>query len=86
MNYALIASNWRKKQPEGHTKTGVVLIWQGKVYGWKNSLRDASHERPNAIAVDEQGRIFRAEGGNDDDGAKMWVVVSNNVKGGRVPS
>jgi hypothetical protein len=53
-----------------------VLIWQGNVYGWKNSLRDAAHERPNAIAVDEQGNVFIAEGGNDYDGAKCWVATT----------
>ena len=75
MHYADIAAKWRSKQPENRAKTGVVLIWDGEVYGWKNCLRDAIHERPNAVAVDEQGRVFRAEGGNDYDGAKCWVVV-----------
>jgi len=45
------------------------------VYGWKDSLRDPNHERPNAIAVDENGRVFRAEGGNDYDGAERWASI-----------
>lgn len=74
MNYAQIAKNWRLTQPENR-KTGVVLIWQNEVYGWKNCLRDAAHERPNAIAVDEKGHVFVAHGGNDYDGAKGWIAV-----------
>ena len=75
-DYALIAANWREKEPHPRATTGVVLIWEGEVYGWKNCLRDAAHERPNAIAVDEQGHVFIAQGGNDYDGAKCWVATS----------
>jgi hypothetical protein len=41
---------WRASNPEH--RGGVVLVWEGVVYGWKNSLRDAIHERPGAYAVD----------------------------------
>ncbi|TPG88573.1 antirestriction protein ArdR [Pseudomonas caspiana] len=64
---------WRSRNPE--RQAGVVLIWQGEVYGWKNKLRDAVHERPGAYAVDEEGHLFIAEGGDDRNGAKCWVVV-----------
>ncbi|VVP45076.1 hypothetical protein PS880_05053 [Pseudomonas fluorescens] len=37
------ATRWRESNQEH--RGGVVLVWQGSVYGWKNSLRDASHER-----------------------------------------
>mgnify|MGYP001616184007 CR=1 FL=1 len=47
-NYLKIAQIWRSHQPSDRT-AGVVLIWQNKVYGWKDSLRDASHERPGVI-------------------------------------
>jgi hypothetical protein len=42
---------------------GIVLVWQGTVYGWKNELRDPQHEQPGAIAVDPAGQVFIAEGG-----------------------
>lgn len=64
---------WRIRNPDRHG--GVVLVWQGEVYGWKNKLRDALHERPGAYAVDEAGHVFIAEGGDDRSGAKCWVVV-----------
>lgn len=68
------ATAWRSRWP-GHD-AGVVLVWNGTGYGWKNSLRDASHERPGALAVDTDGNVYRAEGGNDQDGAQAWVVVT----------
>ena len=73
MNYVAIAQNWRKQNTE-HSNTGVVLIWEGEVYGWKNCLRNAQDERPGAIAIDIAGNVYIAEGGNDYDGAKCWVV------------
>lgn len=36
-DYANIAAQWRKTQPQTRT-TGVVLIWQGNVYGWKKAF------------------------------------------------
>jgi len=42
------ATQWRTANPD--RRGGVVLIWQGSVYGWKNCLRDASHEQPGAYA------------------------------------
>lgn len=70
VNIATIAAKWRDEHPE-HL-SGVVLIWQGEAYGWKDSLRDACHERPGALAVDVDGQIFKAQGGNDYDGAESW--------------
>ncbi|EOB1140056.1 hypothetical protein ACIQHW_004205 [Escherichia coli] len=55
-----------------------MLIWDGEAYGWKNVLRDPLHERPGAIAVDAEGNMFIAEGGNDYDGAKCWVVFQES--------
>lgn len=73
MEYVKISQAWRIANAE-HAQSGIVLIWNDEVYGWKNCLRDAQHERPGAIAVDVTGNIFIAEGGNDYDGAKAWVV------------
>ena len=67
------AARWRTCNQE-HCG-GVVLIWDGSVYGWKNSLRDACHERPGVYAIDEDGHIFIAVGGDDYNGAKCWVAT-----------
>ena len=50
----IAARRYREANPE--RKGGVVLVFEGKVYGWKNCLRDAGHEQPGAYAVDEAGR------------------------------
>ncbi|EGB4506690.1 antirestriction protein ArdR [Salmonella enterica] len=73
MDYLAIARSWRRQNPE-NADHGVVLLWNGSVYGWKNCLRDPQHEKPGAMAVDCNEHIFIAEGGNDYDGAKCWVV------------
>ncbi|RVU52992.1 hypothetical protein EOL67_04090 [Pseudomonas syringae pv. syringae] len=74
------ANRWRKINQDH--RGGIVMIWQGTVYGWKDSLRDASHERPGVFAVDENGHIFIAEGGDDYNGAKGWVAADlDNSRG-----
>ena len=67
------AAKWRNAHQDH--RGGVVLIWQGAVYGWKDSLRDASHESPGVFAVNEAGHIFIAEGGDEYNGAKCWVAA-----------
>lgn len=69
-----LANKWRSDNPA--RVGGVVLVWQGKVYAWKDKLRDPSCERPGAIAVDHEGHLFLAEGGNDDSGASVWTVIN----------
>lgn len=54
INYVEIARSWRLQNPE-HADSGIVLIWNDAVYGWKNCLRDPQHERPGAIAIDSSG-------------------------------
>ncbi|ECZ0744812.1 antirestriction protein ArdR [Escherichia coli] len=79
MDYVSIARRWRQHNPD-MAENGIVLIWKKKVYGWKNCLRDAQDEQPGAIAVDCAGNIFIAEGGNDYDGAKCWVVLDSDKR------
>ncbi|EHK8991126.1 antirestriction protein ArdR [Escherichia coli] len=67
------ANSWRAEHPE-HAATGVVLVWAGQAYGWKDKLRNPEAERPGALAVDTDDHVFIAEGGNDYDGAKCWVA------------
>lgn len=67
------ALQWRK---EYQKSAGVVLIYQGEIYGWKNELRDPQHECPGTLAIDEQGRIWKATGGNNACGAKEWEAIT----------
>lgn len=75
MNYVDIANKWRAEQSESWYSTGVVLIWNGEVYGWTHILLEPRKEQPGAIAVDHEGHVFRAEGGDDYNGAKRWVTI-----------
>ncbi|WP_278361811.1 MULTISPECIES: antirestriction protein ArdR [Stutzerimonas] len=71
------ADRWRANNER--QSGGVVLIWNGTVYGWKDCLRDAAHEQPGAFAVDDAGHVFVAEGGNAYDGAKCWVAAGSQA-------
>lgn len=68
-----VAAHWRQQNHE--YEGGVVLIWQGKAYGWKDRLRDPHCERPGVYAVDAEGHIFITDGGDDVYGAKCWVAT-----------
>lgn len=70
-----VARTYRRTNPE--RLGGIVLVWQGQAYGWKDCLRNANHEQPGAYAIDEDGHVFIAEGGNAYDGAKCWVAVTD---------
>ena len=67
------ARRYRSDYP-GHDD-GVVLVWQGEAYGWKNELRDPQSERPGVYAVDADGNVWEAVGGNDYDGAERWEAM-----------
>nr|AGH89375.1 hypothetical protein [uncultured bacterium] len=71
-----IAASWRLANQEN--PGGVVLVWQGAVYGWKDELRDAKDEQPGAFAVDASGKVFIAEGGDDYNGAERWVAAPDS--------
>lgn len=51
-------AKWRAGKQEH--REGVVLVWEGEVYGWKNELRDPASERPGAYAMDKTGLVFKA--------------------------
>ena len=64
---------------ESKRDTGIVLTWNNKAYGWRDTLRDANTERSGAIAVDEYGLLYQAKGDNYQDGTKTWVVVNKDI-------
>ncbi|MGC6031423.1 antirestriction protein ArdR [Enterobacter kobei] len=72
-NIIELAERWRNDNQE--CEGGVVLIENDLAYGWKSTLREPEKERPGALAVDSDGHIFEAQGGNDYDGAKCRVAV-----------
>lgn len=71
------ASSWFHENP--HRAHGVVLIWDGEMYGWKSALRDPGHERPGAFAIDAANRVWVATGGNENDGAAEWSEINTQT-------
>lgn len=69
------AQSWRSEY-ECTGRGGVIVIHDGLVQGWVNSLRNPDHWMPGCIAVSEEGQIWIAEGGNDYDGAKAWRAIA----------
>lgn len=69
---AKTAFKWREMNPE--YQDGVVLIWKGSAYGWKNTLRNPESEYPGSIAVDIYGHVYIAEGISKHDSADRWEL------------
>jgi hypothetical protein len=75
MNYISIARDYREQCKDLRERNlGIVLVnIHGKVYGWKNQLRDPHSETPGSVAVTMDGRVFEAAGGDYYQGAEAWV-------------
>jgi len=67
-----IELQWR--QETGRVGRGGVVLFNGEVQGWVNTLRNADHWQPGCIAVGEDGRTRTTIAGNDRAGALMWLA------------
>lgn len=66
------AQRWRKQF--GYVgRGGVIVIFEGKVQGWVNELRNPEDWQPSCIAVDEAGHIWTAIAGDEQNGAMAWM-------------
>ena len=54
---------------------GIVLFFDGNIYGWKDRLRNPECEQPGAIAIDQHGNQWMARGGDSYNGARRWVLL-----------
>lgn len=52
---------------------GVIVLFEGAVQSWVDTLRNPEHWQPGCVAVDEDGRSWTAIAGNQGDGALMWL-------------
>lgn len=73
ISYRLIANEWRSLDLAQYGQGGIVMIYGGKAYGWKDQLRDPQHEAPGSVAVTITGDLFKACGGDEYNGAEQWV-------------
>ena len=67
------AQRWRRETGRDG-RGGVVVLFDGRVAGWMNGLRNPDHWQPGCIAVDEAGQTWTAVAGNDQEGALMWLA------------
>ena len=58
----------------GH-RGGYVMLFKGEAVGWKRCLDRPEGFEPGALAVDENGHVWEATGGNAYDGASRWSRV-----------
>ncbi len=81
MDIQEVAAQYRASEQGDVATCGYVLIYLGRVSGWKRELTRPETVCPGSLAVDADGQIFEAQGGNDYDGALRWAersVVSSH--------
>jgi hypothetical protein len=67
-----ITQAWR--EANGYQgKGGVCIVYDDVCTAWIEELPPANHWVPGSLALDEEGRAWRATGGNESDGAAEWV-------------
>ena len=62
-----LAESYRRK--EG-IDGGIVLVYAGQVYGWKNELREPHQERPGALAVSARNCVWLGSSQNSENKAR----------------
>lgn len=55
---------------------GAVVFYDDEARGWTAELNRPESWCPGCIAITSGGSAYRAEGGNDYDGAKTWQPVA----------
>lgn len=55
-----------------HLVGGCVIVWGDAIQAWQDDLKDPHVWIPGVVAYFEDGRRFRAVGGNNQDGATEW--------------
>ncbi|MFZ6774552.1 hypothetical protein ACO0LB_17755 [Undibacterium sp. SXout7W] len=69
----MLARIWREQN--GYTgRAGVIVLFQGNVQGWVNTLRNPEHWQPGCIAVNEEGPSWTTMAGSERNGALMWMA------------
>ncbi|WP_051958119.1 hypothetical protein [Desulfobacter vibrioformis] len=89
MNYMkeIEAEKAHRKECSGkeYAAGGVFIFFDDEYQGWMNELRDPQKWVPGCVAVsDDSGRIWKAVGGNNEDGAETWQEVKSCFQRGGV--
>lgn len=66
-----LAAEFREANPK-LAEHGFVTIYKGMVTGWKRTLNHPGTEVPGAYAVGADASIYRACGGDEEHGARVF--------------
>lgn len=71
-----LAAGFREAHPQ-LAEQGFVTIYKGMVTGWKRTLNRPDTEVPGAYAVGADASIFRACGGDEEHGARAFLLATD---------
>ena len=60
---------------------GAVITYMGNVNGWRDEVRNPEDFCPGCLAFTANEEVYEARGGNDQHGAKEWILISSEVGG-----
>lgn len=69
------ATRYRQSNRGDEATAGFVLIYLGRAFGWKRYLDRPESVCPGVFAVDCEGVVYEAAGGDDERGAQRWVAA-----------
>lgn len=80
MQIEALTAAWRTEN--GYAgKGGVVVVFNEEVQGWVNTLRNPEHWVAGCFAVNELGEIWQTIGGDENNGALMWLPMKDPDNG-----
>ena len=69
---------YRKRH--GFEGRGVVIVYEGLLQGWCETLPDPHEWLPGCIAIDTHYRQWLAADGNARDGADSWQPLQDTLQ------
>lgn len=79
-NLTKLAQEYRAKYAARGWTGGVVIIHDGHAVGWCQDLPETRKWVPGCYAVDQDGRVWLATGGDDCKGCEWWEPVDHPVE------
>jgi hypothetical protein len=64
-----------RKGRDLHPTEGWVIFYSGKPFGWNATLNPANEYRPGCLAINANGELRMASGGNNENGAERWEEI-----------
>ena len=71
-----LARQFREERPNIPERKGFVIFWLMQVTAWTLDLEDPKRWSPGCIAINSEGALWEAKGGNEQDGAERWEPLT----------